>query len=176
MKRWAIGLICALGLAALGAAPPQAKDEQRIQISADGPLDLDYGKRTGSATQNVRLTTEDGTIAADKMDFAFDENSNIVSLTATGKVRIQVKALTKKKEQLEIDARGDAATYEQKDRLLTLKGNVTGQIVVPARQQTIDLTSEMAQIWLDESRVTLQPARVTITQPKETPEPAPAKQ
>ena len=175
MKPWSIGLVCGLCLLALGAAQPQTLKTQEIEIQAVS-LDMDLEKGVAHLSENVRLTTEDGTIAADKMDVTFDEQGALVSLTATGHVHIKVKTVTKEKVERHIDARGDAATYEQKARLLTLKGNVTGKIVEPARKRTIDLTSKVASIWLDENRVRLEGGTVTITQPKETTEPAPAKQ
>jgi len=176
MRRWVMGLVCVLALAALGAGPPQPEKTQTIIIKADGPLEIDYEKRTAAASRNVRLTTKDGMITADRMEFTFDEKFAILALTAAGNVRIKVKTVTQGKVERQIDARGDAATYRQSDRLLTLKGNVTGRIVEPARRRTLDLTSKVAMIWLEANRVRLEGATMTITQPKEAAKPAPAEQ
>jgi len=176
MKAWRTALpVCALCLLALGAAQPQAQKMQRIEIEATGPVEIDFEKGVAHAEKDARLTTRDGTFAADSMDFTFDQASAIVSLSAAGHVRIKVKTLTKDKVERQIDASADAATYEQKDRLLTLKGNVKGKIVEPARRRTYDLTSREATVQLDGDRMHFVGPKITITQPEAAPEPAPEK-
>ena len=167
-----VGALCLAAGAALGAAPPAPKMQQ-IQIAAKGWVEINDEKKVATAQGDVVLTTADGTIHSDKMDLAYEGNlQNVVTLTATGHVAIKAKATTKQGEERRIDAKSDVATFNQKERILTLTGHVTGQIVVPARKQTIDLASQTAQIWLDENRVRLEVATVTVTQPEQAPPPA----
>jgi lipopolysaccharide transport protein LptA len=181
MRFWKIALICSLCLPAWGAAPSAPTTpavQQQIHIAATGWVEIDDEKKIATAQGDVVLTTADGTVSADKMNLTYEGNlRTVASLTATGHVVIKAKATTKQSEERRIDAKSDSATFAQKDRILTLSGHVTGQIVVPARKQTIDLASQTAQIWLDENRVRLEGegTTVTFTQPEKVPQAAPAK-
>ncbi len=70
-------------------------EERKIQITCDGPLEIDYEKRVAIFTDNVKVETAEGEITSDTMEVYFDipETKDISSwkierIKAIGNVKI----------------------------------------------------------------------------------------
>lgn len=88
----------------------------RMTITCDGPMELDYEKQYATFEKNVKVEgdTEQGTMIADKMTLAFDQDTKqIKKMTAEGHVKI-VKG--------ENVSESDGAVFTAQDKKLILTG------------------------------------------------------
>jgi LPS export ABC transporter protein LptC len=54
-----------------------AKDKEKISITCDGPLEIDYGNNLASFNNNVKVERPDSTIYSDRMDVYFKTGSKV---------------------------------------------------------------------------------------------------
>ncbi len=109
---------------------PSPVGKEKIVITCDGPMDIDYEKNIASFYNNVKVERLDSTIYSDRMDVYFVSTASPEEKGASGKE----KALAGSKID-KVVARGrvkvvqgdnistsDEAVYSVKDRKITLNG------------------------------------------------------
>ena len=104
---------------------PPATEEEKIVITCDGPLSIDYEKNFATFNNNVKVERQDSQIYSDKMDIYFNRNtgnkeskpgimnSKIDKIIARGNVKI-VRGLN--------ISYSDEAIYSALDNKITLSG------------------------------------------------------
>ncbi|MEA3328272.1 MAG: LPS export ABC transporter periplasmic protein LptC [Candidatus Omnitrophota bacterium] len=66
------------------------KGKQKIVITCDGPLELDYKDSIAHFSENVKVDSERGELFADKMDVFIDkQKKSITKIVCTGNVKIK---------------------------------------------------------------------------------------
>lgn len=96
------------------AAKPKVAEKKPIEITCDGPLNVDYEKQIAIFNKNVKVVQEQGEMYADKMVVFFDaKGKSIDRVECYGNVKIINGENTTQSEQ---------AIYTAKDKKVTLTG------------------------------------------------------
>jgi len=170
-------LLAALLLASAApclAQPPAAASTKRTLQVVAPKFELDEPKNAAHLWGGVTLTTAEGTMTARDMVVTYGKSfSEVVSVLATGDVKL--KADYKGTDQVRrlINASSNRGSYDAAARKVTLSGNVRGKLVEPDRNRSVDLDSAEATILLRENRILLSEVKLVFEEVEPQP-PAPA--
>jgi len=151
-------------------AKPAAPAKRTMKIEAPviecEPDTQNPDRQLCKASGGVSATTDELSIKSREMTASAGKKGGIEQMHAVGGVVIKGSRKTPDGVEQRLDATSDEATYLASERVLVLEGNVKGTLVEVERDRTWDLTSRRARIWLDESRLRLEGASITMTMPE----------
>ncbi|MFQ5658418.1 MAG: lipopolysaccharide transport periplasmic protein LptA [Candidatus Methylomirabilales bacterium] len=153
-------LLCGTTALAAQTASEGSETERPTTVTADH-LEVSRKEQKAVYTGDVVAQTPDLTVTADRMEFDFDENMEVVErMVATGNVRIRRRDGTK--------ATSDRATYDVMRETVVLEGHAR------ARQAGNTLTGPRIILYMKEDRQVVEGnenERVTaVIHPKRRPE------
>lgn len=128
-------------------------------------------KEIWKASGGVTVTSEDMSFRSKEITALASKKGGVEQVHATGSVIIKGSRKTKEGIEQRLDATSDEAVYFISERRLILSGNVRGTLAEVERERSWDLTSQRAQLWLDEDRLRLESAIVKMTMPEKTEKP-----
>jgi lipopolysaccharide export system protein LptA len=120
------------------------------------------------ASGGVTVTSEEMSFKSKELTALASKKGGVEQVHATGSVIIKGSRKTKEGIEQRFDATSDEAVYFISERRLILSGNVRGTLAEVERERSWDLTSQRAQLWLDEDRLRLESAIVKMTMPEKT--------
>lgn len=161
--------LAAMWIGALLAAPAcsaaaQTATQQRKVVATGAVAELDDANNSITFTGGAKLTTNEGTISAREIEARLGEGNAVESAEARGDVKLDYRYTTKNGIERIVQASAGKAIYHASDRVVQLVGNVTGDIVEPARERTLKIAAEEVTFWIDEGRLRLRPARLELTE------------
>jgi len=128
-------------------------------------------KEIWKASGGVTVTSEEMSFRSKEITALASKKGGVEQVHATGSVIIKGSRKTKEGIEQRLDATSDEAVYFISERRLILSGNVRGTLAEVERERSWDLTSQRAQLWLDEDRLRLESAIVKMTMPEKTEKP-----
>jgi len=184
-SRWAPVVVFAAGALASAAycqqpattpqADKAAKQQRTLLIEAPvierEPDPQNPDKEIWRATGGVTATSEEMSFKSKEVTASVSKKGGVEQVRATGSVVVKGGRKTKEGIEQRLDATSDGAVYFVGERRLVLSGNVRGTLAEVERERTWDLTSQRAELWLDEDRLRLERATLKMTMPEKTQQP-----
>ena len=177
--KWLAAMCTGAVLAATvcGAAAQTATQQRKI-VATGAVAEIDDANNTITFTGGAKLTTNEGTISAREIEARLGEGNAVETAQARGDVKLDYHYTTKGGLERIVRASADKAIYRASDRVVQLVGNVTGNIVEPARERNLKIAADEVTFWIDEGRLRLRPALLELTEvaPQESKTQAPPTQ